>query len=77
MWEQSVFSVQMAGKSSKEFGADEIEADRASSSCPRDLQQRKEPKFAQFPCTIPTQPKIGTLSAIKTVRYKSFITRSG
>ena len=26
MWEQSVFSVQMAGKRSKEFGADELEA---------------------------------------------------
>jgi hypothetical protein len=26
MWEQSVFSVQMAGKSSKEFGADKLEA---------------------------------------------------
>jgi hypothetical protein len=25
MWEQSVFSVQMAGKRSKEFGADELE----------------------------------------------------
>ena len=26
MWEQSVFSDQMAGKRSKEFGADELEA---------------------------------------------------
>ena len=26
MWEQSVFSFQMAGKRSKEFGADELEA---------------------------------------------------
>jgi hypothetical protein len=26
MWEQSVFSVQMAGKRSREFGADELEA---------------------------------------------------
>jgi hypothetical protein len=26
MWERSVFSVQMAGKRSKEFGADELEA---------------------------------------------------
>jgi hypothetical protein len=26
MWEQSVFSVQMADKRSKEFGADELEA---------------------------------------------------
>jgi hypothetical protein len=26
MWEQSVFSVQMAGERSKEFGADELEA---------------------------------------------------
>jgi hypothetical protein len=26
MWEQSVFSVQMSGKRSKEFGADELEA---------------------------------------------------
>jgi hypothetical protein len=34
-------------------------------------------KFAQFACTVPTQLKSATLSAIKTVRYKSFITRSG
>lgn len=39
------------------------------------MQQRL--KFAQFACTVPTQPKIATLSAIKTIRYKSFITRSG
>jgi hypothetical protein len=26
MWEQSVFSIQMAGKRLKEFGADELEA---------------------------------------------------
>jgi hypothetical protein len=34
-------------------------------------------KFAQFACTVPTQLEIGTLTAIKTIRYKGFITRSG
>jgi hypothetical protein len=34
-------------------------------------------EFAQFACTVPTQQKFAILSAIKTIRYKSFITRSG
>jgi hypothetical protein len=74
MWEQSMFSVQMAGKRSKEFGADELETWPSQFLVPK---QRNWLKFAQFACTVPTQPKIATLSSIKTIRYKSFITRSG
>jgi hypothetical protein len=77
MWEQSVFSVQMAGKRSKEFGADELEAWPSQFLVPKGFVAAKLAKFAQFPCTVPTQPNIGTLSVIKTIRYKSFITRSG
>jgi hypothetical protein len=78
MREQSVFSVQMAGKRSKEFGADELESlaepvPRAQGICGSENWL----KFARFACTVPTQPKIGTLSAIKTIGYRSFITRSG
>jgi hypothetical protein len=42
-----------------------------------DLQQQNWLKFAQFACTVPTQPKTSTLSAMKTIRYKSSVTRSG
>jgi hypothetical protein len=40
-------------------------------------QSRNWLKFAQFACTVPTQQRIAILSAIKTIRYKSLITRSG
>jgi len=40
-------------------------------------QSRNSLKFAQFACTVPTQQKFARLSAIKTIRYESFITRSG
>ncbi|HEX4004371.1 MAG TPA: hypothetical protein VHX36_17085 [Candidatus Acidoferrales bacterium] len=54
----------------KEFGADELEAWPSQFLVPKGL------KFAQSACTVPTQPQIATLSTIKTIRYKSFITRS-
>ena len=76
MWEQSVFSVQMAGKGRKNSARTNSKLGRASSSCPKDLQQRDWLKFAQFSCTVPTQLRIAKLSASKTTRYKSFITRS-
>lgn len=44
------------------------------SSCPRNMEQPDWLKFTQFSCTVPTQPKTGILSAIKTIGYKSFIT---
>jgi hypothetical protein len=34
-------------------------------------------EFAQFACTVPTQREFAMLSAIKTIRYERFITRSG
>ncbi len=77
MWEQSVFSVQMAGKGRKNSARTNSKLGRASSSCPKDLQQRNRLKFVQFACTVPTQPKLAPLSAIETIRYKRFITRSG
>jgi hypothetical protein len=77
MWEQSVFSVQMAGKRSKEFGADELEAWPSQFLVPKGFVAAKWAEIAQFVCTVPTQTKIATLSAIKTIRYISFITRSG
>jgi hypothetical protein len=76
MWERSVFSVQMGGKRSKEFGADELEAWPSQFLVPNGFAAAKLAEIAQFACTDPTQPKSGTLSAIKTIRYKSFITRS-
>jgi hypothetical protein len=76
MWEQSVFSIQMAGKRSKEFGADELEAWPSQFFVPKGFAAAKLAEIAQFACTVPTQPKFAVLSAIKTIRYKSFITHS-
>src|ERR1035438_6050407 len=75
MWERSVFSVQMAGKRSKEFGADEPEAWPSQFLAPKGFAAAILAEIAQFACTVPTQPKRATLSAFKTIRYKSFITR--
>jgi hypothetical protein len=44
---------------------------------PKGLVAAKLAEITQFACTIPAQQKIATSSAIKTIRYKSFITRSG
>jgi hypothetical protein len=49
MWEPSVFSVQMAGKRSKEFGQTNSKVGRANSSPARDLQQRNWLKLHSFP----------------------------
>jgi hypothetical protein len=67
----------MAGKRSKELGADELEAWPSQFLVPKGFAARNWLKFAQFACTVPTQPNNATLSAIKTIRYKHFITRSG
>ena len=69
-----MFSVQMAGKRSKDFGADELEAWPSQFLVPKGFAAAKLGKFVQFSCTVPTQPQFATLSAIKTIRYKSFIT---
>jgi hypothetical protein len=68
----------MAGKRSKKIGADELESlaepvPRAQGIC----SSENWLKFARFACTVPTQPKIATLSTIKTMGYRDFITRSG
>jgi len=43
-------------------------------TCLQDAMERKLSENAQNPCTVPTQPKTGILSAIKTIGYESFIT---
>lgn len=65
-----MFSVQMAGKRSKEFGADELEAWPSQFLVSKGFVGSEIGlEFAQFACTVPTQPKIATLSTIKTIRY--------
>jgi len=49
MWEQSVFSVQMAGKRSKEFGADELEAWPSQFLVPKGFVAAKLAEIAHFP----------------------------
>jgi hypothetical protein len=44
---------------------------------PKGFVAAKLAEFAQFGCTVPTQPKVAKLSAIKTTGYEIFITRSG
>jgi hypothetical protein len=56
--------------------ASEEGATHHGSSYPRNLEQPNWLKFTQLACTVPTQPKNSILSAIKTIGYKSFITRS-
>src|SRR5580700_514108 len=41
---------------------------------PKGLVAAKLAEITQLACTVPAQPTIATLSAIKTTRYKSFIT---
>jgi hypothetical protein len=57
--------------------ADELEAFPSQFLVPKGFAAAKLPEIVQFPCTVPTQPKVAILSAIRTIRYRSFITRSG
>jgi hypothetical protein len=57
--------------------ADELEAGPSQFLVPKGLAAAKLAEIVRFPCTVPTQPIMAILFAIKTTRYKSFITRSG
>jgi hypothetical protein len=77
MWEQSVFSVQMAGQNVERIRRGRTRSLPSQFLVPKVCSSEIGWKFVQLACTVPTQQKFATLSAIKTIRYRSFITRSG